>query len=307
MSAPVIVVHGGAGSLASEDDRRQYLEGVGGALDAGCEALARSARDAVLAAVMHFESHTITNAGRGAALAVDGSVALDAGFMEGATRRYGACTGVRRTENPILLAAHLSAEGDFGRFVGPPTSDELLEAAGAARCEPAALISERARRIHAERSARAAESPPGSAPLLDTVGAVAVDAEGRSFAAVSTGGMSLKRPGRIGDSPVVGGGFWADDRTGACVTTGVGEVLMREGTARRMVQLMAAGHTLAEASAEVLADLLDHPDDQRGRSGLIAVTAAGEVLLDHNSPEMSGGWMRPDGARELTHLWRDGP
>jgi beta-aspartyl-peptidase (threonine type) len=307
MTRPVIVVHGGAGSLASEEDRRQYLLGVGGALDAGCAALSRSARDAVLAAVMHFESHTITNAGKGAALAVDGTVALDAGFMEGATRRYGACTGVRCTENPILIAEHLAAEGDFGRFVGPPTSDELVEFAGARRCDPAALITDRARHIHAERSARAAEPPPGSAPLLDTVGAVAIDAEGRSFAAVSTGGMSLKRPGRIGDSPVVGGGFWADDRFGACVTTGVGEVLMREGTARRLVQLLGEGRAPDAAAAEVLADLLDHPDDQRGRSGLIAVTPAGDVVLDHNSPEMSGGWMRPDGAREVTHLWRDAP
>ncbi|RKY21354.1 MAG: isoaspartyl peptidase/L-asparaginase [Planctomycetota bacterium] len=303
--SPVIVVHGGAGSLDSDDDRQQYLTSVGEALERGCAALSRSAHDAVCAAVMHLESHSITNSGRGAALALDGTAALDAGYMDGATRRYGAVSGVRRTENPIVLAQYLAQEGDFGRFVGPPCSDQLVAEAGATPCEPERLISERAQGIHAARLAQAGSSlAPGSAPLLDTVGAVALDAEGHLAAAVSTGGMSLKRPGRIGDSPVVGGGFWADDRVGACVTTGVGEVLMREGTARHAVQLLQAGVAPAEAAAVALAALLDGPDDVRGRSGLILVTAAGEVLLDHNAPEMSSGWMRPDGQRELTHLWR---
>jgi beta-aspartyl-peptidase (threonine type) len=303
---PVIVVHGGAGNLESEDDRRLYLAGVAQALEQGLAALPRGASAAVLAAVVHMESHTIMNAGRGAALAADGSVALDAGFMDGTTRRYGAVTGVHNCVNPVLLAERLAAEGDFGRFVGPPGADALATACGLPVCMPEALISERARRIWQRRRDEAQRSPAGRPAYLDTVGAVALDAEGRVAAAVSTGGMSLKRQGRIGDSPVVGAGFWADDRAGACVTTGVGEALLREGTARRAVQRLAAGGATPERAArESLDELLDSPDDVRGASGLILLSPRGDVALDHNSHEMSAGWARPDGERRVTHLWRE--
>lgn len=301
---PVIVVHGGAGALPGAEDRALYLEGVRQALEAGCTALARSARDAVRAAVMHLESHTITNAGRGAALATDGTAALDAGFMDGATRRFGGVTGVRATENPILLAEHLAGDGDFGRFVGPPCADGLVEAAGARRCDPRWLVTERAAAIFRQRSAR---RDAAAGRWLDTVGAVALDGTGHVAAAVSTGGMSLKRPGRIGDSPVVGGGYYADDRLGACVTTGVGEVLMRQGTARQALALLAAGRPPGQAATLALAELLDGPEDLRGRSGLILVSAAGEVALAHSTPEMSAGWMSPGGRPEVGHLWQAGP
>ena len=301
---PVLVVHGGAGSLESEEDRRQYLEGVGGALDAGLAVLGDGCKAAVLAAVAHMESHTIMNAGRGAALAKDGTVALDAGYMDGATRRYGGVTGVRRCMNPVLLAERLAHEGDYGRFLSPPDSDGLPEEFGIEACAPGDLVTERARAILERRLAAAA--PPGSTPYLDTVGAVALDAAGHVAAAVSTGGISMKRPGRVGDSPVVGSGFWADDATAACVTTGVGEALARMGTARRCVQLLADGlcDTPAAAAARALDELVEFEGDARGASGLIFVSRSGEVVLDHNSPEMSGGWARPDGTREVTHLWR---
>ncbi|GJM20826.1 MAG: peptidase T [Planctomycetota bacterium] len=298
---PVVVVHGGAGDLASADDRRQYLEGVRGALEAGRAALAEGAEAAVLAAVSYMESETIMNAGRGAALAADGSAALDAGFMDGSNRRYGGVTGVRRCLHPVQIAARLAREGDFGRLVGPPDADSLADEFGLPHCEPEALVTERTRRLHAERVAL---TTPQGAPFLDTVGAVALDADGKIAAAVSTGGMSLKRPGRIGDSPVVGGGFWADDEVGACVTTGVGEVLMRQGTARRCVQLVADGASPEDAAARALDELLDHPGDQRGVSGLIFVDRHGRVVLDHNSREMSGGWVRASGELKSTHLWR---
>ena len=300
-SGPVIVVHGGAGDLHSEEDRKQYLRGVGEALDAGLAALPGGARAAVLAAVVHMERHTIMNAGRGAALAADGTVALDAGFMDGATRRYGGVTGVRRCLTPVLLAEKLSHEGEYGRFVGAPGSDELAQEFGFASCAPEELVTDRARRLW---EARCAEASAARGPHLDTVGAVALDAEGHVAAAVSTGGMSLKRDGRVGDSPVVGAGYWADDRAGACVTTGFGEVLLREGTARRCVQLLAAGRAPPDAASEALAGLVDYPGDERGASGLILVNRHGVALLAHSSHEMSGGWARPDGTRRSTHLWR---
>jgi len=300
---PILLVHGGAGDLDSEEDRRQYLAGVEAALDAGLAALAAgSARAAVRAAVVHMESHTIMNAGRGAVLDRDGRVCLDAGFMDGATRRYGGVTAVRRCMNPVLLAEHLCADGDYGRFLGAPGSDDLAALAGVPACEEAELVTERARRIWKQRCREAA--PAGPTPWLDTVGAVALDRDGHVAAAVSTGGMSLKRSGRIGDSPVVGAGFWAADREGACVTTGVGEVLLRQGTARRCAQLVADGLAPADAAASALAELVDYPGDERGWSGLIFVAPDGRFVLDHNSREMSGGWARPGGARLVTHLWR---
>jgi len=300
-TTPVLVVHGGAGDLPSADDRAQYLEGVEGSLRAGLAALADGAAAAVREAVVHMETHTIMNAGRGAALASDGTVSLDAGFMDGTTRRFGGVTGVRRYPNPVRLAAHLAGEGDYGRFVGPPDADQLALEIGDAHCDPKDLVTPRARRLHEER--RGAAPQAGAACWLDTVGAVALDAEGHVAAAVSTGGISLKRPGRIGDSPIVGGGFWADDRVGACVTTGVGEVLMRQGTARRCMQLVEDGRSPEEAAAASLAELVDFEGDTRGASGLILVTRTGAVVLDHNSKEMSGGWIRPDGSTEVTHLW----
>ncbi len=310
-STPVWVVHGGAGSLASADDRAQYLEGVAQALRAGQQALqadgAAGSRQAVLAAIMHMEAHTIMNAGRGSTLAADGSVSMDAGMMVGGSRRYGAVTGVRRTMHPVLLAEHLLDDGDFGRFVAPPESDQLIDVSGAPRCDPADLVTERTLRLLHERQAGASVASD-SAPALDTVGAVCLDAQGHLTAGVSTGGMSCKRTGRVGDSPVVGAGFWADDRVGAAVTTGVGEALMRQGTARRCVQLVSDGMAAKDAVAQALDELIDHDGDHRGRSGLILVTAAGEVVIDHNTPEMSAGWVAGDGlgddAGRVAHLWR---
>ncbi len=308
-SGPVLVVHGGAGRLSSEQDRAAYQEGVMGALTAGAKHLGQSAADAACAAVAWLESESITNAGRGAALAADGSAILDAGFMDGSSRRYGGVTGVRRCMHPVDLARRLAEEGDYGRLVAAPDSDGLTEELSVPGCAPEDLVTERARGLYEQRSEQ--ERPSDAGPWLDTVGAVALDANGGLAAAVSTGGMSHKRPGRIGDSPVVGGGYWADDRQAACVTTGVGEVLMREGTARRCVQLYADSTGQGDpqaaavaAAATALHELSDYEGDQRGNSGLILVTAQGVVVLDHNSHEMSGGWIRPGGVPEVGAFWR---
>lgn len=304
VDGPVLVVHGGAGKLASQADRDAYRVGVGEALAAGLPGLAAGAAHAARDAVVHMESHTIMNAGRGGVLDAEGKVRLDAGFMEGRERRYGAVTGVTRTANAVRLAEGLLADGPYGRFVAAPASDALVAAFGVPACEPAELETERARRIYAERRALLAEASRDEAPFLDTVGAVALDARGHVVAAVSTGGMSLKPAGRVGDSPVVGAGFWADDRVGACVTTGVGEALLRQGTARRCVQLVADGVEPADAAARALDELVDHAGDTRGLSGLILVTRDGQVVLDHNSFEMSGGWITPGGDAVVDNQWR---
>jgi beta-aspartyl-peptidase (threonine type) len=124
------------------------------------------------------------------------------------------------------------------------------------------------------------------------VGAVALDARGRLAAAVSTGGLRGKPPGRVGDSGVVGAGFWAETPLGACVTTGIGEAMLREGTARRCVRLLAEGLEPAAAAAAALAEL--HDRFAKPHAGLILVTADGRIAIVHTSPLMPAGHAHGD-------------
>ena len=281
------------------EDQHTYTCAVDEALDRGLFALPQGAGTAVVAAVRYMESETVLNAGCGAALDRDGTVSLDAGFMEGAERRFGGVAGARRCENPILVAQYLASQGEYGLLLDGAAADEMARTIGASACEPGDLITDRARSRH--RRHLAAEVPSG-----DTVGAVAVDANGHVAAAVSTGGSAVKAVGRIGDSAIVGAGLWADDGWGACVTTGIGEILLRQGTARRCVELLAAGRPPAVAAAGALAELTDADGQIRSGCGLIAVAGDGAVALDHTAAEMAAGWARLDGTREVRASWRVG-
>ena len=282
--APVIVVHGGAGGHNAGADSFAYIEAVEAALDHGAAALKDGARAAVLAAVTYMEKDTILNAGRGATLDAEGNVALDAGFMDGASRRFGAVGGVTRTPTPILLAERLSGDGEFGRFLAGAAANARLEDYGIERCEPADLVTRRARRAWAERTSERRARP------ADTVGAVALDAAGNLAAAVSTGGVSFKPAGRIGDSCVVGAGFWAENGRGACVTSGVGEAMLREGTARRAVRLIGNSMSTTNACLQALGELAD--ERSRPPCGLILLSSEGELAIAHSSEEMPAGYAR---------------
>lgn len=302
---PVLVVHGGAGRQSSRLDRKRYRATVSGALDAGLRELARGADDAVQAAVEHMERDDALNAGRGSVLDADGRVLLDAGFMEGASRRYGAVACVSRCLTPVVLARRLSMDGDYGRFIVGEAADELAVRWGIAACEPVDLLTPRARERHQARVACGNGTPDLARRGCDTVGAVALDAGGHLAAAVSTGGLACKPRGRVGDSAVVGAGFWADDGVGACVTTGIGEVLLRQGTARRCVDLIAAGRSPATAARIALAELSDHDGDQRGAGGVIVVAVSGRAAAAHTTEAMPAGSGRPGQALRLGHVWPD--
>jgi beta-aspartyl-peptidase (threonine type) len=291
VTGPVLVVHGGAGLAAAQGDRARYLEAIEGALERGLAALARDATSAVLAAVCYMEAETELNAGRGATLDREGNVTLDAGFMDGRNLRFGGVAGVTRCMNPVLLAHRLSSDGDYGRLLGGAAADDLALRLSIAVCSPADLVTERAKDAYRRRAQRGIVAVPS-----DTVGAVALDGHGHLAAAVSTGGTSMK-------PAVVGAGFWADDRVGACVTTGVGEVLLRQGTARRAASLLAGGHEPEDAARHALAELKDSPDDVRGPAGLILVTRSGAVALDHSSPEMPAGYARPGVEARVALTW----
>jgi beta-aspartyl-peptidase (threonine type) len=293
------VVHGGAGSAAAPDDEPSYRDAIANALLCGVAELAAGARAAVLAAVGYMEESTPLNAGVGAVLADDGTVRLDAGFMDGATLRFGAVADVQRCPTPVHIAAHLASDGRYGRMLVGAAAERAAAEAGIALCDPERLITARARERHRRSLA------DSTAPTSDTVGAVAVDASGHLAAAVSTGGLAGKRAGRVGDSPIVGAGFWADDRHGAAAATGIGEVLMRQGTSRRCVELLGRGAAAAEAVRVALAELHDDASSRRdGLGGLIVMTPDGELAIGHDTAAMSAGWIRPGGPPTVALRWR---
>jgi beta-aspartyl-peptidase (threonine type) len=274
------------------------VDAVTEALARGVAELALGARAAVIAAVSFMEECTPLNAGRGAVLAADGAVSLDAGFMDGATRRFGGVAGVRRTTTPVRIAESLAADGEFGRFLIGDAADAAGRLAGIAEVSPDDLVTERSRKREQERRG------DSTAPRGDTVGAVALDASGHVVAAVSTGGLAGKRVGRVGDSPVVGAGFYADDATGAVATTGIGEALLRHGTARRCLQLIEDGHAIDVAARRALDELGAGVSSGLGVGGLIVVDRAGAFAIDHDTPEMTAGWARPNEPPVVRIRWR---
>jgi isoaspartyl peptidase/L-asparaginase-like protein (Ntn-hydrolase superfamily) len=272
-----IVVHGGAGRLPRSEARCERLRsGAAAAVAAGHAILARGggALDAVEAAVVLLEDDPEFNAGRGAALTEDGTVELDAAVMEGATRAAGAVAIVRGVRNPVRAARLLMEEGRHVMLAGEAVA-ELARAGGLELRPEAWFVTD-----------RAAQPTPG------TVGAVARDARGRLAAATSTGGMPGQRPGRIGDSPLIGCGTWADDATVAVSCTGDGEAIIRTATAHEVHALMRyGGRSLEEACAAAL----ECTSRCGGEGGLIAVGADGTVAAPFTSPAMTRAWRVGDG------------
>jgi beta-aspartyl-peptidase (threonine type) len=293
-----ILVHGGAGDARAED--------AGGRV-AGCERAAAegarilaaggSALDAVQRAVEVLESDPLFNAGTGACLDADGHIALDASIMNGADLRAGGVCALPPFEHPIAIA----------RRVMDATRHVLLAAEGAARfavaqgfvpADEASMITEAARKkLESARAKNVTESWPGGGTSGGTVGAVARDAEGHVAAATSTGGMVNKLVGRVGDSPIVGAGCYADDEAGACSTTGYGEAMMRVCLAKTAVDELrvsarggAAATTAptperAEQAAHAALTLMHRRTAQTG--GLIMVAPDGSLGLARTTRTMT--------------------
>jgi isoaspartyl peptidase/L-asparaginase-like protein (Ntn-hydrolase superfamily) len=225
------------------------------------------------------------NAGRGAALTEYGRVELDASMMDGATRAAGAVAAVRGVRNPIRAARAVLTEGRHVLLVGPPAI-EFAATAGLAFESETWFVTER------ERLALSALKEGDTTGARGTVGAVARDASGRLAAATSTGGVSGQRLGRVGDSPLIGAGTWADDATVAVSCTGHGESIIRSALAHEVdAWLRHSGCSLDEACAHAIRDL----GRWGGDGGLIAVSAHGEVAATFNSGAMTRGWRVGDG------------
>ena len=278
-AAWAILVHGGAGDIHA-DSIPSHVTGCERAAEVASLVLASggSALDAVQRAVEALEDDPLFNAGTGACLDADGHIALDASIMDGSDLSAGAVCALPPFKNPIAIARRVMEDGPHVLLAAEGAAS-FAEARGFERVDEETLITESAReRWRAARAKGTREVTAG------TVGAVARDASGRVAAATSTGGMVNKLPGRVGDSPILGAGTYADDDAGACSTTGHGEAMIRIGLARTATDALRTGSSPEHAIRYALA-LMHARTGQTG--GAILVGADGTLGLARTTRTMT--------------------
>ena len=288
-----IIVHGGAGGWAVSGtqlvEARQACEQ---AATAGREVLARggSALDAVEAAVIILEDCPVLDAGRGSYPNSEGFVEMDALIMDGRTLEMGAIAAIQRVRHPVTLARRVMDKSGHHFLVGPG-ADAFADSIDFPRGDVSELLVDNDQ----EPAELAAASVPG---LSDTVGAVALDSHGNVAAATSTGGTPNKRPGRVGDSPLVGCGAYADNWTAAVSATGYGEALMRVVISKRVCDLVGTGLSAAAACNAAIRLLEERTG---GDGGLIAVDARGQVGWAYNTTAMPYAYATGDSPVVVGH------
>jgi beta-aspartyl-peptidase (threonine type) len=285
-------IHGGAGVIArgalSSQSEIAYRAALLTALDAGSRLLreGRSSLDAVEAAIRVLEDDPLFNAGHGAVFTADGRNELDASIMDGATRRAGAVAGVTRTRNPISLARAVM-EKSRHVMLAREGADQFSVEQGLVQVDPSFFRTE-------QRWQQLLDWRRDNARFIDTthsrgtVGAVAIDVDGHVAAGTSTGGMTGKRWGRVGDSPIIGAGTYAADGNCAVSATGSGEYFIRASAARQLCDRIAwRGEPVQVAAAATIADI----GALGGDGGLIAMDGAGSIAFAMNSSGMYRGWV----------------
>jgi beta-aspartyl-peptidase (threonine type) len=288
----VLQIHGGAGAMApgqlSGELDASARAALSRALRAGAAILERdgSALDAVEAAVVALEDDPNFNAGHGAVFTADGTNELDAAIMDGSTRRAGAVAGVTRSRNPVRLARAVMEQSPHVLLAGAG-ADRFAQEAGVEQVEPSYFhTQERWAQLEAMRAVGQGAALFDASVKFGTVGAVALDSAGHLAAATSTGGLTGKRPGRIGDSPVIGAGTYADDRCCAVSATGSGEFYIRESVGH---EIGARIRFLGE-SAQTAADIVQAETKALGGDGgLIVISNRGEAVWSFNTPGMYRG------------------
>jgi beta-aspartyl-peptidase (threonine type) len=286
-----IIVHGGAGFWRT--DIRMAMVGVQHAALSGSKILAGggSALDAVEAAVSVMEDDPLFNAGRGSSLTVRGTVEMDAAIMDGRNLEAGAVALVRKIKNPVRLARLVMEETDHILLAGR-TAERLASAYGLSTTNPITArrrqMLQRLKKGPRRRSAWVRRNPA----LLrrhpdiidyDTVGAVAMDSLGNFAAAASTGGITMKLPGRIGDTPQIGSGIYSDNLSGAATVTGWGEVAIRLTLSKAVCLAMANGITAPRAAESAVRTASKRLN---GEVGIIAIDRGGKLAAAHNTPYM---------------------
>ncbi|MBM3875312.1 MAG: isoaspartyl peptidase/L-asparaginase [Verrucomicrobia bacterium] len=317
-AAPItLVIHGGAGAIPRAEMTADKEKGHRAALEASLRAghavlkAGGAALDAVVAAIQVLEDSPLHNAGKGAVLTAEGTVEMDASIMDGATRRAGAVAAVKHPKNPIVLARlvmdkspHVLMTGEGAEIFGKQHGVTMMP--------PDYFITDQRRqqleRILRSQKQKDREKPRSEFEMLTpaeragTVGAVALDGRGNLAAGTSTGGMVNKKFGRVGDSPIVGAGTFADNRTCGVSGTGHGEFFIRGVVAYDVAALMEyKGLKLAEAADLVVMKKLK---ELGGTGGIIALDRRGNVAMPFNTEGMFRGVMRADGSFEIA-IYRD--
>jgi L-asparaginase / beta-aspartyl-peptidase len=302
-----IAIHGGAGVIdpakMTPERAASYRAGLAAALDAGYATLERggSSLDAVTAAVRTMEDDPQFNAGRGAVLNHEGDAELDAAIMDGHGPRAGAVAGVRHVKNPVELARLVMEKSPHVLLVAEGAEEFALEQGMV--LVPRDYFRTEARIRELEEARREAQQVKAGAPgASGTVGAVALDGAGHLAAATSTGGITNKHRGRVGDSPIVGAGTYADDGSCAVSGTGQGEFFIRQVVAFDICALVQYRHlTLAQAVRELIHEKLRRTG---GEGGVIAVDRGGNIVMDFNSVGMFRGARDSRGRRDIA-MYRD--
>lgn len=312
-----IVIHGGAGTIirtemteAQEEAYRakltETLETGHGVLENGGNAL-----EAVQAAIEVMEDSPLFNAGRGAVFSRGGRTQLDASIMDGATLDAGAVAAVQHIAHPIRLAGAVMRKSPHVMLVG--AGAEEFAWAQAFECTPLSrLHTERRWREHVEGLEKLAPDSPGTAELLPggqgwahgTVGAVALDCQGHLAAGTSTGGLNNMMDGRVGDTPIIGAGTYADDATCAASGTGVGEFFIRLSLTKSIADLVGLrGWSVTEAAEHMVMDRLVTLGGEN-TGGVISLDRRGTIAAPFNTPGMYRGWVGADGER-VVRIYRE--
>ena len=305
-----IAIHGGAGTILryemTPEKERAYVDGLRESLQAGYDVLGDggSAVDAVQAAVLSMEENPLFNAGKGAVFTHEGTHEQDACIMDGATKNVGAIAAVRRIRNPIALARLVLDKSQHVLLCGEG-AEKFAAANGMTLVDDPKYfwtehrwnqLQKALAREQREAKAHTSLDHSDDQDKIGTVGAVAVDRHGNLAAATSTGGMTNKRHGRIGDTPIIGAGNYADNNTCAVSATGVGEHIMRGVLAYDIAALMEyKGMTLKDAANLVVTEKLKALG---GSGGVVAIDTHGNIAMPFNSEGMYRGYMLADGTIE---------
>jgi beta-aspartyl-peptidase (threonine type) len=289
---PVLIVHGGAWEIP-EVAVSACRAGCRRALDAGYKVLdaGGAAMDAVEAAIVELEEDPVFDAGFGSHLNLRGRVQLDAILMDGATLEAGAVAAVERVRNPIRLARRILEKSRHVLLVGEG-AEEFAREQGMPLCRPEDLVTESQRAAWQVCREAGHDSAAHFAREHGTVGAVAIDASGRIAAGTSTGGTCCKYPGRVGDSPLIGCGCYADDEAGGASSTGWGEAIMKIVMAKTAIEWMRAGQQAQEAADRAIRLLGERV---HGTGGLILIDRQGRIGASFSTPSMAFGYRNDSG------------
>jgi beta-aspartyl-peptidase (threonine type) len=297
---PALAIHGGAGTIPESELssalKNSYHSGLQSALRSGWQVLASdgAALDAVIAAVTVLENDPLFNAARGAVFSEVETLEMDAAVMRGHDRAAGAIAGICGPRNPVHAARAVMEHSGTVFLIGRAAEDFARVAGLPFESRGYFVTERRLDALHRELARRASDAPDArsDADRHGTVGAVARDSGGNLAAATSTGGMTGKRSGRVGDTPIIGAGTFADNATCAVSTTGTGEVFIRYTAAAEIAaRIRHAGQSLAQSASDVVAEL----SRVGGDGGLVAVGVTGAPVLPFNSSGMYRGFVDADG------------